>query len=407
VYERFIARQPIFDRRCNVFGYELLFRGSAENEFTGADHPTAHVIVDSTMLLRIESLVGPGKAFFNMTPEELRSGSAFLLSSHRTVIEITQAPAPGASSVETILACQNLQQAGYHLVLDGFQDEPHWQPLLPFASFLKVDFRATSFEQQKEIAKKFSGNGVKIIGKKIETREEFDHANRAGYSFFQGFFFLQPELFAARDLPASKLNALRLLRECAAPELRYANVEEILKQEPSLLYKLLRYLNSAALGLAREVASVPHAIALLGEREFRRWVSVVATVAASLDEPVEVLRSALVRGYFCERLAQLLELPRAGTDFFLMGLLSVMDVLFGRPLSEILAELPLASNIRTALLGGSNVFRDVYEAALAYEAADWQRFQDAANRARLKESFVAEEYEAAVRQASSIGDRTA
>jgi c-di-GMP-related signal transduction protein len=84
-----------------------------------------------------------------------------------------------------------------------------------------------------------------------------------------------------------------------------------------------------------------------------------------------------------------------------------MDVLFGRPLSEILAELPLASNIRTALLGGSNVFRDVYEAALAYEAADWQRFQDAANRARLKESFVAEEYEAAVRQASSIGDRTA
>jgi len=404
VFERFIARQPIFDRRLNVFGYELLFRSSADNHFTGADHATAHVIVDSTMLLRLDTLIGAGRAFLNMTHDELCSGSAFLLSSSKTILEIPGAP---AVSAETILACEHLQQAGYALALDGFQDEPHWKALLPFASFLKVDFRATSSSQRQSIARTLATRNVRVIASRIETRQEFDQAYHAGYSFFQGFFFLQPELIVTRDLPAAKVNCLRLLREAAAPELRYGDIENILKQEPSLLYKLLRYLNSAAYGLAREVHSVPHAIALLGEKEFRRWVHVVAIVAAAHNEPTEVLRSALVRAYFCERLSQLLEVQRSSSEFFLVGLLSVLDVLFARPLPEILAELPVSQEIRSALLGGSNVLRDVFEAVLAYEVADWQKFQETADRARLRGGSVAEQYDAAVRQASALDAQVA
>lgn len=219
---------------------------------------------------------------------------------------------------------------------------------------------------------------------------------------FQGFFFLRPQMVIARDLPASKLNSLRLLQESVAPELRYGEIEDILKQEPALLYKLLRYLNSPALGLCREVRSVPHAVALLGEKEFRRWVTVVAVVAASMDEPVEVLRSAITRAYFCEGLAQLLFARANSAEFFLMGLLSLLDVLFARPLAEILDELPLSDGIRTALTGGSNMFRDVYEAALTCEQANWSAFHDAANRAKLSQALVTEKYEAALRQASSL-----
>lgn len=399
MYERFIARQPIFDRRLNVVGYELLFRSGPENHYRADPQATANVIVDSTMLLRLDTLIGSGKAFLNMTHEELQSGSALLLSNSRTILEILELP---ELSGETILACQNLQQAGYQLALDGFQNHPRWKPLLRFASFLKVDFRATSREQQRAIAQEFSANGQKLIGKGLETREEYAAARDAGYSLFQGFFFLRPEMLVARDLPAGKLNCLRLLREAAAAELRYGTIEQLLKEEPSLLYKLLRYLNSAAHGLAREVHSVPHAIALLGEKEFRRWVQVVAVVAAARDEPVEVLRSALVRAYFCEGLAQLLGTAPAGTEFFLLGLLSLLDVLFARPLEEMLDELPIPGEIRTALLGGSNIFRDVLEAALAYEAADWESFQAAAGRARLRQASVAEQYETAIRQASHV-----
>lgn len=363
MYERFIARQPIFDRRLRVLGYELLFRNGPDNHFTPTAQPAANVIVDSTMLLRLDSLTGPGKAFLNMSHDELRGGSALLLSSSKTVIEITEQIEPNA---KTIRACQDLHLAGYQLALDGFQDVPHWQLLIRFASFLKVDFQVTARDEQEALAKKFSRSGRKLIGKRIETQEEFRRAKRAGYAMFQGFFFLRPQVVIARDLPASKLNSLRLLQESVAPELRYGEIEDILKQEPALLYKLLRYLNSPALGLCREVRSVPHAVALLGEKEFRRWVTVVAVVAASMDEPVEVLRSAITRAYFCEGLAQLLFARANSAEFFLMGLLSLLDVLFARPLAEILDELPLSDGIRTALTGGSNMFRDVYEAALTW-----------------------------------------
>lgn len=399
MYERFIARQPIFDRRLRVLGYELLFRNGPDNHFTPTAQPAANVIVDSTMLLRLDSLTGPGKAFLNMSHDELRGGSALLLSSSKTVIEITEQIEPNA---ETIRACQDLHLAGYQLALDGFQDVPHWQLLIRFASFLKVDFQVTARDEQEALAKKFSRSGRKLTGKPIETQEEFRRAKRAGYAMFQGFFFLRPQMVIARDLPASKLNSLRLLQESVAPELRYGEIEDILKQEPALLYKLLRYLNSPALGLCREVRSVPHAVALLGEKEFRRWVTVVAVVAASMDEPVEVLRSAITRAYFCEGLAQLLFARANSAEFFLMGLLSLLDVLFARPLAEILDELPLSDGIRTALTGGSNMFRDVYEAALTCEQANWSAFHDAANRAKLSQALVTEKYEAALRQASSL-----
>ncbi len=399
MYERFIARQPIFDRRLEVFGYELLFRAGRDNGSSSSEHATAHVIVDSTMLLRWDALIGAGKAFLNMSPDEIRGGSAFLLSSTKTVIELTEPPAVG---LDTLLACQNLQQSGYQLALDGFRDNALWKPLIRFASFLKVDFRTTTRDEQKAIARIFAGNGLKLIAKRIETRKEFEHASLSGYSMFQGFFFLRPEIVAARDLPAGKMNCLRLLRESAASELRYDEIERILKQEPAILYKLLRYLNSPALGLAREVRSIPYALALLGEREFRRWISVVAVLAASLDEPAELLRCALVRAYFCEGISKLLRGSHSSPEFFLLGLLSLLEVFFGRPMPELLEELPVSAEICAALLGGSGLFRDVLETALAYESADWDQFQAAATRAGIDELMVADKYEAAVLHACSL-----
>lgn len=112
-------------------------------------------------------------------------------------------------------------------------------------------------DQQRCITQKFAGTELKVIIKKDRVARRIQPGLRRRGFFFQGFFFLRPEIVVARDIPASKLNSLRLLKEAASPELQYGVIEQILKQEPSLLYKLLRYLNSPALGLSREVRSVP------------------------------------------------------------------------------------------------------------------------------------------------------
>jgi EAL and modified HD-GYP domain-containing signal transduction protein len=132
---------------------------------------------------------------------------------------------------------------------------------------------------------------------------------------------------------------MRLLEDCSAPELDYDKIERIFNQEPSLTYRLLRFLNSPLLPFRAEIHSVRHAISLLGEREFRRWAAIVALVMIGGDKPAELIRTALTRAYFCEELARPLGLSKNSSDLFLMGLLSTADALLDLPMTQILTEL--------------------------------------------------------------------
>jgi len=100
-------------------------------------------------------------------------------------------------------------------------------------------------------------------------------------------------------------------------------------------------------------------------------VSVVAVVSMASDKAPELIRTALTRAYFCEDISRLVGMSAHSPDLFLMGLLSVTDALLDRPIEQILSTVPVAAEVRAALTGGTNKFRDVYETLLAYEKADW------------------------------------
>jgi c-di-GMP-related signal transduction protein len=102
------------------------------------------------------------------------------------------------------------------------------------------------------------------------------------------------------------------------------------------------------LGLRTEVRSVRHAITLLGEVEFRRWVSIVAIVAMASDKPPELIRTALTRAFFCEEISSPIGMSPDSSNLFLMGLLSVTDAILDRPIAEILAP-PCRSHLTCAL----------------------------------------------------------
>jgi len=161
-------------------------------------------------------------------------------------------------------------------------------------------------------------------------------------------------------------------------------------------------LNSPLVGLRNEVHSIPEAIALLGERQFKRWVSVVAIVGMAGGKPPELIRTALTRAYFCEDISESLGMNGQSSDLFFMGLLSVTDALLDRPMEQILANLPVAEEVRAALCGGSNRFRDVYETLLAYEHADWDALATTARRFGTIEEQVPGRYLSAVNRADAI-----
>jgi len=402
MHEKFIARQPIFDKRLRVFAYELLFRGGPQNYFIKPSRNAAasSVIADSITLLDLNTLTGNALAFINVDELALRLDAPRLLPPDRVIIEILETVTP---SDEIIRICRDLTNSGYTLALDDFVDHPNLAPLVECAKYLKVDFQLLDADGRRRIVEKYANSGISFLAEKVETEKELAEARHLGYSYFQGYFFCRPSMMETREIPGNKLLQLRLLNLVSGPELDYSAIEELLKNEPSLLYRLLRYLNSPLLGLRSEVHSVRHALALLGEREFRRWVSIFAVIALASGKPPELIRTALTRAYFCEALSHAAHMDKDSSTLFLMGLLSITDALLDQPIADVLRSLPVDQEIKSALTGGQNRHHDVYEVLLALERAEWPRLSACVDRLAVPEESVPDAFQSALQKASAIG----
>jgi len=397
----FVARQPIFDRRRLVVGYELLFRSSAENVFGRNDPNKASLqMMDTTLLgFGLDSLVGDKPAYFNCSRDVLVKEHWAVLPPGRAVLEVLETVVPDA---EVAAACTAVKRAGYRLALDDFVFRPEYELLLPLTDVVKVDFLATRGAERGELARRFAPRGITMLAEKVENYEEFQSGLEAGYDLFQGYFFCKPEMVAGKGIPAVKTNMLRLIQEINRPEVNFDRLEELIKSEVALSVRLLRYLHSAGFGWRHEVTSIGQALRVLGERPTRKWASLVALTLIGEDKPPELLTTSLVRAQFCEQLGAEGALPERQSDLFLVGLLSTLDALLDRPMEEILSQMSVTPEIREALLGGDNLLHDTLSLAISYDRADWQRVRSLAPRMAFPESGLPEAYRRAVEWVTRI-----
>jgi len=399
--QKFIARQPIFDRDQNIFAYELLFRSGIEGFFRAEsqDQATSSVMLDSFLLIGIKALTGGKLGFFNVTRNVLTKDLVTLLPREHAGIEILETFQP---DTQVVAACKVLKDRGYVIALDDFVIRQKPNPLIPLADVIKIDVAATSPAMQRHMVDRFATNGTKMLAEKVETREQFASARAIGYDYFQGYFFSRPEIVATQDVPAFKLNYLRLLQAMNRPEPELAQIERIIKTESSLCYKLLRHLNSARFGVRQQIHSIQHALTLLGLEETRRWVSLVGLAGLGMDRPSELVSSSMTRARHCELLAAAAGLGARASDLFLTGLLSMMDAILDRPLERIVEGLPVSAEIRMSLLGRNHRYRYVLDLVRAYERGDWNRFSQIARALFIPEQAVADTYLAAVQWAAEI-----
>jgi EAL and modified HD-GYP domain-containing signal transduction protein len=383
---RFVARQPILDPHQQVFGYELLFRDGVENFFQSPDvEAAARSTLDSSLLMGLDVLCDGHRAFINCTRDLLLKDGITLLPTCQTVVEILES-VPVDDLV--IAACERLRAAGYLVALDDFVANDPREAMVPHVDILKVDFELASRSEQAQLIQRYAPMGKQMLAEKIETQEQFAAAQSMGYIYFQGFFFRRPEVLRSREIPTNQANYLRLLAEVSKEEIDLRQLEQMIKVEASILYRLLRYLNSPTFGMRNEIHSIRHALAILGEREIRRWVRLVTLVSASLLKSSDLLLSALVRARFCELVA--MRIPRTQSDLFLVGMFSMMDAILELSMTEILEKVPLDKDIKRVLLGGGGRLQPVYELMLAQEAGDWDAAKISAARLHVAESEAGE-----------------
>lgn len=396
----YIARQPILDRETKVFGYELLSRGGAQHTFwTGpCDDASARVLDDALLSVGLDALTGGRRAFLNLSEAILLSDAATLLPPEGLVLELLETI---KACPETIEACESLQQRGYTIALDDFISGSDAEAFLPFAKYVKVDVLATPEDELAPLAARLLPRGLQLVAEKVETVEAFEFAKAAGCSFFQGYFFCKPRTFAVRSMSRGQLTQLRLLAALNRENVSLATVEDLLKQDPGLSYRVLRCVNSAGYGLAKEVHSIREAALLLGLQQIRKWASIWSLAGMNGGSP-ELVTMTILRARCCELLGASLHNHDAGAEYFLLGLCSMLDSILGRPLEAVVADLPLSTETREALLGQQNTGRHVLDAVTHYERGAWSEVGVNAQRVGLDESHVGGAYHRALAWARQI-----
>jgi c-di-GMP-related signal transduction protein len=394
----FVARQPILTTDEKVFGYELLFRDGIEDFFRSPDSDAAsRSTLNSSMLLGLDVLCDGRRAFVNCTRDILLKDYVTLLPAGQTVVEILET-VPADDLV--VAACRRLKEAGYMIALDDFAPDDPRERLTDLADIIKVDLRATTLDDAAKMVQRYGPWRCRLLAEKVETREEFIASKKAGFLYFQGYFFRRPEILTAREIPANRLNYLRMLTAVSQPELDVRHIENLVKGEASLCYRLLRYLNSAAFGFASEIHSVRHALSILGEREVRRWIRLVASLGAGQDKSSDLVLAALVRARFCELLSP--KIQHGDSDLFLLGLLSLMDTILEIPMRQVLDNVPIDQECKAVLLGATSRLRPFYQLMLAQESGEWVAVKELTTQLHLSEADVSVAYWQAMQWARQV-----
>jgi len=376
--EIFIARQPILDRAQRLVAYELLFRSGHRNSADIDDHraATSSVITHAFADLGIEAALGPYKGYINCDESLLLSDMLEVLPADKIVLEVLET----VEVTPAIVArCLELKALGYKLALDDFvRDHERLRPLLAIVDIVKVDTMLLNAEELLDATRLLKRWPVQLLAERVESQETAAQCHAEGYQLFQGYYFAHPSIIAGKKLGHSQLALLKLLG-MVVDDAEVEDIESVFKQEPGLAVNLLRLTNSLGSGVRTRITSLRHAIAVLGRRQLHRWLQLLMyTAPAASPAASPLMQLAATRGRLMELLAaRVMPGDRGGEDHaFMCGILSLMPVLLGVAMQDILTTVSVGPELVAALQSGSGKLGTMMALTVALEGNDGEACHD-------------------------------
>ena len=367
--DQYIARQPILNVHKKLFAYELLYRGTKNYslEKVSGDRATASVLSSVFLTKEIRQISGYKPCFINFPQKLIEEMVPASFPKSQIVVEILEDVQP---TPKLISACQRLHQAGYKIALDDFVYNRKFEPLLELADIVKIDIRMTPLGTIVRTLNLLSRHKAKLLAEKVETIEEFEQANKLGFTYFQGYFFCKPEQIKIKGLSANKVSLLRLLAEVTEKDTDIDKLHTIIRTDLAITYKLFKFLNSAYFYRVQEVKTVKHAIAYIGEKELRRFIMLIIISELAVKKPGELTRLVLVRAKFCELLSLASSDKYDSSELFVMGLFSLLDAMLDVTMEHAIENLPISKKVKDALLLKSGHYAKILKISIAFERND-------------------------------------
>jgi EAL and modified HD-GYP domain-containing signal transduction protein len=369
VREFYLGRQPILDRNQALFGYELLFRNAPVGpaNISSDLSATASVIAHAAQL-GMEKVIGDALGFVNVDADVIMSDIFSFLPREKVVLEVVETM---KVSQPVLNRMAELVGLGFSFALDDVTlDTGHVQALLPLVEYIKMDMRDMPLSTLMKLAPRFKQDNKKLVAEKVETREEFKNCLDLGFDYFQGYYFAKPVIMSGKKLSPSQLAVMELMT-LVTSEADNLTVERAIKKDVSLALNLLRLVNTPAVGVRQRIDSLSQAVTILGRRQLQRWLQIMlyAEPAKRGHSMTPLLMLATTRGRLLELLANKLRPSQRNVAdvAFTVGIMSLMDTLFGIPMAEILTQIPVNDEVADALMFRGGFFGDLLKLAECIE----------------------------------------
>ena len=396
----FIARQPIFNKRLDVYGYELLFRldkESAHYDGVSSEGATAAVI-GGLFEEGLMNIVEDKYAFINFDENVIHSNALELISPDRLIVEMLEGV---KVSDKLIKRLEEIKRKGYKIALDDFVEDYQAYPLVSIAKIIKYDLRATPLNTIEEEVKRARSEGKTILAEKVETREEFIKAKEMGFHLFQGYFFSKPNIISKRiTKTSSNTQYTRMLWELKKEEPCYQTLAEIIEKDVNLAYKFMRVISHRS--QHDLIYSIKTGLTYMGLDEIERWVSMLMLQDVGKNKPKELIKMSLVRTRFAEEITRLKGLTNMRYEASMMGLFSTLDAMLDQPMEEALEDIALTPFIKEALIHKKGKLYPIYRLLLAYEKGDWVEVAEIANTEDIDSNRLGKSYLESIKWANEM-----
>jgi len=264
--------------------------------------------------------------------------------------------------------CKELKELGYKIAIEGLLEGLTKNPMFEYIDYIIVDIRDFTLEDKFTATIKALSKLKQIVLSYVPDMDTFDKIKGIPNTLYSGGFFSQPITKGASKISPIKINALTLLKRINEEDFDLGDIADTIGRDPSLSISLLRFINTV---MPRQIESIRNAVAILGQKEVKRWATAAISIQLADDKPNEITKLSLIRARFAENLSKAFSVGVFAPNLFMMGLFSLLDIILERPMEEAVKEVALDESVKAALVDKSGDFYKILEFIYAYEHANW------------------------------------
>lgn len=400
----FLGRQSIYNNDEKIVAYEILYRSSLDNSFdkNTEQEEATYKVIQNILSFGLETITNNKIAFINFPEDVINSDMATLLPKERIIIEVLETVKP---TVQVMKNLKLLKKRGYLIALDDVCKYSQIESFLEVVDIVKIDYKLSNKFDRFNIFQIMSDKNIniKMLAEKIETQEELEEAKLLGFDYFQGYYFSKPVVIEDEELSTKNITIFNIMIELLKEEFDICRMEDLIKSDVGLAYKFLKFINSAYFNFIQEVSSIKNAVALVGRHELRKWLSVISISEMNMKIGHEHANNIIIRARMCELIAEK-KIHNSENMAFMLGLFSDIHLLVNKPLDESIALLPISIEVKDALFGNDNIYRDILDLVIAYENMDEKTIESVASKIDIDSDLIGQIYLEAIEWGSTISD---